>query len=398
MNMMRLLGGILLIVGTAVGGGLLALPIATAQIGFFYSTLLLFGCWFVMTASAFLILEVNLWLPRNNNLVSMAKATLGLPGQVVTWITNLLLFYSLLAAYIAGGTDFLRNLLTNADIHIASPVASILFTIILGSVVYWGIRTIDYVNRGLMIVKFTSYFLLVILILPHISATNLSGGELPYITGSITVALTSFGFATIVPSLRVYFHDDKSKLRLAIMIGSLIPLICYILWNLVIMGMISRNGDNGLIAILHSGRSTSEFVEQLHVLLQNNTITYIARLFTSICLATSFLGVSLGLSDFIADGFGVERHGWKNLFVIVVTFLPPLVIALYYPGAFVKALSYAGIYVAILMVLMPALMVWQGRYRKKIANGYQVMGGKVLLIALIVASIIVVGQSVVSMF
>ena len=240
MHITKLIGGILLIIGTAIGGGMLALPIATAQIGFWYSNLLLIGCWFVMTTSAFLILEINLWLPRHNNLISMAKATLGAPGQAVAWITNLLLFYSLLAAYIAGGTDFFQNLIKNTlDITLPTTLAAFLFTIILGTVVFWGIRSVDYVNRALMFIKLSAYFILFFLVLPHVSLQNLSGGELPYITGSITVALTSFGFATIVPSLRVYFHDDKEKLRLAIIIGSLIPLVCYILWDLVIMGVLS---------------------------------------------------------------------------------------------------------------------------------------------------------------
>src|SRR6185312_6915217 len=120
----KLLGGILLIVGTAVGGGMLALPIATSQAGFIYSTFLLFGCWLFMTAGAFLILEVNLWLPTNSNIISMAKQTLGGAGQIVAWVTYLLLLYSLLAAYIAGGGDFLRNLLAAMGLSLPAWLAS----------------------------------------------------------------------------------------------------------------------------------------------------------------------------------------------------------------------------------------------------------------------------------
>jgi len=92
----KLLGSILLIVGTSIGAGMLALPIATAQLGFFGSLILLLICWFVMTAGALLLLEVNLWLPQNSNLISMAKATIGPIGQIVAWITYLLLLYYLL--------------------------------------------------------------------------------------------------------------------------------------------------------------------------------------------------------------------------------------------------------------------------------------------------------------
>jgi len=391
----KLLGGILLIVGTAIGGGMLALPIATSQAGFIHSTLLLFACWFIMTASALLILEVNLWLPANSNIISMAKATLGGTGQIIAWLSYLLLLYSLLAAYMAGGGDFLHNLLNIIGIQLPGWLAVLLFAGILGFIVYLGIRSVDYVNRGLMFTKLGAFIILVICILPFVSSSNLIGGEFKYITASITVAITSFGFATIVPSLRTYFNNDAVKLRKAILIGSLIPLVAYIAWDFAIMGVIPRDGDTGLIAMLHSGHSTSAFVNSLSELLNSKVITYLARIFTSICLATSFLGVSLGLSDFLADGLNVSKKGKGNLIVYSVTFLPPLAIVLLDPKIFISALSYAGIYCVVLLVLLPALMAWWGRYRKNIAKGtYQVKGGKTLLIFLIIVAIAMIVQGV----
>jgi tyrosine-specific transport protein len=391
----KLFGGILLVVGTAIGGGMLALPVATSQAGFVYSTVLLFVCWLIMTASAFLILEVNLWLPANSNIISMAKATLGLTGQVIAWLSYLLLLYSLLAAYTAGGGDFLSHLVEAAGVKLPDWLASLLFALILGAIVYCGIRSVDYVNRGLMIIKFVALILLLAFVLWHVSAVNLTGGQFKYIAGSITVAITSFGFSTIIPSLRTYFDSDVKKLRWAILIGSLIPLVCYILWDLAIMGVISRDGSNGLISMLHSGRSNSEFVTALSVLLQRDTITVFARIFTSICLATSFLGVSLCLFDFLADGLRKQKKGGEGLLVWAVTFIPPLIIVLFYPGAFIGALSYAGIYCVILLVLLPALMAWSGRYHKQLTGTqyYRAWGGRPLLLVLIICSLLIIGNS-----
>lgn len=390
----KLLGSILLIIGTSIGGGMLALPIATSQAGFVHSSLLLLACWFVMTASAFLILEVNLWLPRNTNIISMAKATLGYGGQIVAWITYLLLLYSLLAAYISGGADTLKNALISLHIVLPTWLASLLFAGLLGFVICQGMRSVDVVNRSLMIIKLGALILLVSMIFPSVSRLNLDGGQLHYLTASATVALTSFGFATIVPSLRSYFEDDTKKIRLAILWGSFIPLVCYILWDIAIMGVISREGTNGLIDMLHSGRSTSEFVNTLSALLQQDTITVFAKIFTSVCLATSFLGVGLSLSHFLADGFKANEKGGKRVWLVhLSTLLPPLLLVLFYPGAFITALSYAGIYCVILLVLLPALMVWSGRYRKNIATGYRVFGGKPLLVGLMAVSAAVIGQS-----
>ena len=48
-NSAKLIGGILLIVGTSIGAGMLALPVANAATGFPVSGLFLFFCWSVMT-------------------------------------------------------------------------------------------------------------------------------------------------------------------------------------------------------------------------------------------------------------------------------------------------------------------------------------------------------------
>src|SRR3990167_6039349 len=149
----KLIGGILLVVGTTIGAGMLALPIATAQLGFWASVALLIGCWGVMTVCAFLFLEVNLWLPPNTNLISMAGVTLGRWGQVISWLAYLLLLYSILSAYIAGGGDLFHYLLKTSGIDMPLSVASIIFTAVFGAVVYLGMRAVDYVNRGLMFGK-----------------------------------------------------------------------------------------------------------------------------------------------------------------------------------------------------------------------------------------------------
>ncbi len=375
----KLLGSVLLIVGTSIGAGMLGLPIATAQLGFTGSLILLFGCWFVMTAGALLLLEVNLWLPQNSNLISMAKATIGPIGQIIAWATFLLLLYSLLCAYIAGGSDLLHNLLLATGMNLPAWVASFLFTILFGTVVYCGIRSVDYVNRGLMFIKLGAYALLIGLLVFSISPGKLSNGDMKELTSITAIAVTvcSFGYATIVPSLRIYFSGDVKKLRAAIIIGGIIPLICYIAWDAVIMGIIT----------LQPTSSTGDLVNMLSTAVSSTSVTFFLKLFTSICVVTSFLGVALCLADFLADGLQLEKKGISKLLVHLLAFLPPLGIVLFYPHMFVKALAYGGIYSVILLILLPSWMAWKGRYHRKIAKGYQVRGGKVLLGFLILFSI-----------
>ncbi len=315
----KLIGGILLVVGTTIGAGMLALPIATAQLGFWGSTFLLIGCWAIMTACAFLFLEVNLQLPPKTNLISMAGATLGVPGQVLTWITYILLLYSILSAYIAGGGDLFHYLLQTSGFNVSLSVASLLFTLLFGIIVYFGIRFVDYANRSLMFGKLGAFILLVVLVLPFVSKSNINHGELKQITSlnSISVVIVAFTCLMIIPSLRTYFNEDVKLLRKTIFFGTLIPLVCYIAWDLVIMGVIPFVGEHGLQQMLHSSSSNSDLIVALTYILQSQKVTLFAKFFTSICMATSFLSVSLSLSDFLSDGLNIVKRGFGLTYPLI---------------------------------------------------------------------------------
>jgi len=314
-----------------------------------------------MTAGALLVLEVNLRLPAGSNMISMAKSTLGLPGQIIAWITYLFLLYTLLSAYISGGSDVFNSLLHKANIDLPNWVTAVVFTALFSLVVYKGIRSVDYVNRGLMFGKLGVYVLLVAIISPHVSPIGLVGGSARAFTGTLMILITSFGFASIVPSLRDYFEDDIRSLRRVILFGSLIPLFCYIVWDAVIMGVVSREGTNGLMALMNSDHATSGLTEALNHSVQSQWISGFFGFFTSICMVTAFLGVSLGLFDFLADGLKLKKSGNQGKYTLALTFIPPLGVVLINPGIYLHALSYAGICCVVLLLLLPAVMAWQGR-------------------------------------
>lgn len=257
---MRLLGSILLIIGTAIGAGILALPLATAMGGFWYSCVLLLVCWIISTFSAFILLEVNLWLPENSNLVSMAKATWGFPGQVLVWFFYLLLLYSLTSAYVSGGTDVLHGLLADIHVSISLWLSSILFVVVFGYIVYLGIQKVDYVNRVFMSLKLITFSLLIAFLIPHIKVNLLPTNHLKPMLSATMVAITSFGYSNIIPSLRAYLKSDVKKLRFALLYGSFIPLVIYIIWEVAVFGMVATNGSGGLAAISQGNETTTHLV------------------------------------------------------------------------------------------------------------------------------------------
>jgi len=375
----KFIGGMLLIVGTSIGGGMLALPVSTAEVGFFHSIFFLIMCWLIMTSGALLLLEVNLRLPAGTNMVSMAKETLGMPGQIVAWITYLLLLYTLLAAYISGGGDVFHGLLQQIHINIPTWLSALLFTGIFSIVVYTGMQAVDYVNRGFMLGKLGIYLILVVIISPHADLHALSGGKATAITGCLMVLVASFGFASIVPSLREYFQEDTQTLRRVILIGSLIPLTCYIIWDGLIMSVVQREGSGGLLALRDASNATSGLTEALTQSIHSAWITGFFSFFTSICMITAFLGVSIGLFDFLADGLTLKKKGMQGKGILAITFVPPLAIVLFNPGIYLRAFSYAGICCIILLLVMPVLMTWKARRLSPAPEQQMIPGGNILL-------------------
>lgn len=96
-----LIGGMLLVAGSCIGAGMLALPILTGLAGFFPSLAMLFLAWAGMTFTAFLLIEINGWFSKRVNLLSMTERTLGKAGRSAAWISYLFLFYTLLLSYIS---------------------------------------------------------------------------------------------------------------------------------------------------------------------------------------------------------------------------------------------------------------------------------------------------------
>lgn len=369
----KFLGGVLLIVGTSLGGGMLALPMVNAATGFWQSSLFLLLSWLAMTLGALFILEVNLLLPPGKHMGSMAYATLGKVGYLFTWLSYIFLLYSLLAAYISGGGDIFRHLFESIHIDLYPWQACLLFTMVFGFIVYGGIRKVDLLNRALMFGKLGVYLLLVILISPYIKPPNLVDGDYRNITHSVMVLITAFGFAIIVPNLRSYFNDNIPALKKVLYIGSFIPLACYLAWDAVIIGSVPSNGEGGLSSLVHSERAVSSLAVILSTTINNNFISSCFDFFTSICMLTTFLGVSLSLMTFLADNLNMQQTGKQGLGLFLLTFMPPFFLIIYYPGIYLVALNYAGVFCVILLLLLPALMSYYGR--KKFTSSYQVPGG-----------------------
>lgn len=373
----HVIGGALLVAGTSIGAGMLALPIVTGLGGFLPAFVVYLISWIVMTASGILYIEPAARLSKESNIISIAQTFLGNKGKFFTWIIYLFLFYSLTVSYISAGGQLFQTALP----FVSPKIAIIIFTFLFALFVYWGTRIVDRVNFLLMAGLIISYLFFLFLGMEHVDIRLLTVVNWKKSVFSLPIVIISFGYQGIVPTLTHYLKNDVKKVKTAIILGTSIAFVIYLLWELLILGIIPLEGPHGLIQAEKLGETA---VEPLKFYTKASLVYTIGRFFSFCAVTTSFLGVTLALLDFLSDGLHIAKKGAKKLFLALLTFFPPLIISLIYPHLFLVALRYAGgIGGTLLLILLPAIVAYVGRYKnKKWQLQPYLPGGKIVLFLL----------------
>jgi tyrosine-specific transport protein len=375
-------GAVLLTAGTTIGAAMLALPISTGFMGYFPSLFLFLFCWSVMLLSGFFFVDVNCHYQEDANLVSMAGRTLGHFGRVICWSFYLMLLYALVAAYISGSAPMFMEIFKVLGFHVSIKGAYFSLPVIFGIFFYFGIKGIDFINRILMIGLFLAYLCIIFFIPKHIEPKFFLHHDMKWGLIALPVVLTSFGFHIIIPSLGSYLKHSKKQLKKAVFLGSLLALIVYVIWQTMVLGVVPLSGDLSLKTSWMHGDSVVPIAQ----ILNNPMISIGVYCFAFFAIVTSFLGVSLSLSDFLVDGFKIKKTWEGHLLAYSLTFIPPIFFVLKFQRGFITALEYAGVFVAVLLGILPSLMV---KKMKQIPY-YQTVKGKIAIYYVLIASILMV--------
>lgn len=381
------LGGMLLVAGSCIGAGMLALPILTGLAGFFPSLTMMILSWAFMTFTGLVLIEVNGWFKTQVNLVTMAQESLGRKGLLTAWLSYLFLFYSLLVAYTAASGNIFSAILSSLfDIHVAPPAASIFFTGLFGYIVFLGTRPVDLFNRVLMVGLIICYLGMIGLGLARIDPTLLLHSAPQYTLLSLPVLVVSFGFQNMIPSLTAYMKGDLKRVRIIILGGSLMTLAIYLIWSILVLGVVDAP------TIHDSYTRGEEATIPLRNILGASVISHFAQGFAFFAIVTSFLAQGLTLTHFLADGLKCKPTPKNLSWLCCLALIPPLLLALYNPQVFFRALSFAGgVCAMILFGILPISMAWIGRYVRKHPSHYHASGGKPALILAFLFSLLVIG-------
>ncbi|UOE81341.1 tyrosine transporter [Vibrio splendidus] len=378
-----MMGSSLIIAGTALGAGMLAIPMVLAQFGLLYGTLLMVLICFGTTYAALLLLEATIKAGGGLGLNSIARKTLGKQGQLLTNGLLYALLICLLMAYILGAGDLLSKLLSNFGVELTATTSQVVFTLLAGAVVASGTGVIDKLNRALFFVMLASLFATMVFLAPSMTQENLmqvtSYDHVDLIKTS-AILFTSFGFMVVIPTLVSYNHEATDKqLRNMVIVGSLIPLVCYLCWLFAVVGNLSEEQ-------FRSFKNVSDLMAAFEA--QSPWVGNVLSTFTGLALLTSFFGVAMSLFNQNKDMFNQN-----TAVTYCISFILPLAGSLLAADKFLQVLNYAGIILVFLAVFVPLVMVHKQRFMKVAEDRYSAEGGRpMMLFSLLFGCFLLISQ------
>ncbi len=333
------------LMGTIIGAGVLGIPYVVAKSGF-----LLGLVWTIGLGLAFLLLnlfvgEVVLRTKAVHQLAGYAEKYLGKWGKLAMGFAVIFGTYGALIAYLIGEGATMYALFSWG-----SPLLfSLLFFSVGFLIVYMGIKAtgkaeLILVSLLILIVILLGVFSLNRVNPDYYTLANWSFAFLPY--GVILFAY--MGFAAI-PEMSEEFGHNKKKMKKAILIGSIIPIVIYALFAMVVVGLVGADNFNVL--------QPNERIATIALSLYSNPILgTLANFLAILTMFTSFLALSMALLQIYEFDYGF-KHRWAML----LTFLIPLIVVSLNITSFITLLGIVGAFTGGINAIVCVLMYRQAK-------------------------------------
>jgi len=357
---LRTITSSLLIAGTCIGGGMLALPLASAPGGFIPSVSLMAVVWFAMTATGLCLVEIGSWMKKEDiHFVTMASTILGKWGKWLVWVVFAFISYASLAAYAGGCGGYIAKGWSTLFGGEISKAHGVLLFVLLATPFLIGPRHIlGKANDTIFALMIIAYFVIISKGLPSIRMDYLLRESWKDAPLAIPLLITAFSCQMIIPGLHAFLHNHKTALRSAVILGMTIAFVVYALWQLVVFGSVPLTGEGGLSQAIALDEQATYCLEQIT---HSAVIPVAASFFGLFALVTSFFGIGMGLYDFLSDGLHIPKKGRGLLYLSVLVLFPSVFFAIYCERIFLTALDMSGGFGdTILNGMIPIAMLWVG--------------------------------------
>ena len=332
-----LIGAIATLTGTAIGAGFLGVPGVVAKSGFLVGALHIIALGLIMMFINLCMGEISLRTKGNHQLPGYAKKYLGKIGMGKMFFAMIFGIYAALAAYILGEGQSLSFMIFGTMKY--SLIMGIAFFVVMTALIYTGIIALKKGETIGLIAVISIVALISIFFIPKISVGNLAYGTNGIMNSFAPFGVVLFSFLafSVMPELEKELKGNERMMKRAIIIGSAIPIILYLLFAFVTVGF--------------AGKATPEIATFVF-----GRVPTILAVFT---MFTAFFALSMAMRDM----YVLDMKLKKNMAVILTCFVPFilfLIIARFGGATFSRLLELSGVIsggfsgVAILLMLMKA--------------------------------------------
>ena len=349
--------GVAMIVGTNIGAGVLAIPYASRNAGFFPLLLWLIVIGILTTITMLYVAETTLRTRRHHQLSGLAARYVGKIGAWLIFISVCANSTGALIAYMAGSGRLINELF-----GIPNQIGSILFAIPAVGILYIGLKAI---GKGEKFISMAMVALIVILSVSTFFNDNtdlmfLTEAHWSYMIPIIYLVVFSYSAQYIVPEIARGLAHTPKLLPKAIIIG----MICtFILLSTVAFSVISLAGIENVdeIATITWGRFLGHWAAM------------IANIFALCAMMTSYWGLGGSYFTNIFDKFnlGSETNVTKRTIVLAIVAIPPFILAYRELVSFGRALEFAGAVGGVILAIVPLLMLRAARKTGDIVPEWQ---------------------------
>ena len=364
--------GASVVFSTAVGVGMMSLPVMSAGMWYTLSLLVILLTAIYIISAGSLLLEVNMNYPSGTGIHMMVHDIMGVKHATINDCMMIFNGFILLYAYLTVGSEaiqfYVEKLFEFELNHIAS---GFLFAAFFGAIFYCPPLIISrflsfFISLMLLSFVYIAYSLAINVDVSHLNypvlQTDDSQSLVPYIFIALPYFMAAMGFQQTIPMLRELYNDNATRVLKSILIGIGIVSVLYIIWLSVVFG---NQSQAQMLASVSSGESKLENI--VDALSRNEDIQSFIFFFIQVAIVTSFIGVAKGLLDYLKDIF-VNHFKLTDNYPKIVVIAPPLILSLLFPYGFLIGIGFAGLAGAIWGGIYPALMARKIRKRNEIAE------------------------------
>lgn len=307
------------LVGAIVGLGMFGIPYAVERAGFTVGIFYIIGLGIVTLLLHLIYGEIVERTQGKHRLTGYAEKYLGKKMKGAVGAAVMLAVYSSLLAYIIVGGKFLALLFPG----ISPTVLSLTFWFVLSFVVWKDLRTVGWIE--FLMTGFLLFFVVVLfgwggsrIDVQNFPPFHSADFFLPY-----GVILFAFSGIFAIPEIREMLKGDGARYKKAIIVGSLVPIIVYLLFTILVVGISGRDTSQDALAGLLG-----------HV---SHGAVFLGAILGVLAIATSYIALGLDLKHTL-------KYDWRlrgNVAGLTAT-LVPLFLYLLGIQAFITVIAVSG--------------------------------------------------------